>query len=241
MDNPENKELQSLIVVNQESRVKAIQTAQRLYHLKKHLCEYELPALSLYTKSIQNLPEEIRETVEELEAKICSNPDSSLYSKDLVPYVSKDEQSFIVETLGKSMLQNIALSIYLPVEGKAIAAGEAVGAVADKIVKHNFLQTLKNSINIFRGISRKKNFKKQKKKVDETQKSTDVFESAIDKMEFLLDSTEEQASIISKNVTLLSDGPKNYQMMSKKQKNELLQVVEKMKKLSDELTQEIAA
>lgn len=239
MDKNTNNEIHSLIVVNRDARVKTVELTQRLYSIKKHLCEHELPILTNYTNSIASLPKEIQDTVEDLNKKICTNGDIKNYNKDLVSYIPKEEQVFIEKTFGKSMLQDIAKSIYFPVENTAIATSEAVGNIAGKIKNNNLLQKIHDSTNIFRVISQRKLFKKQQEKVKETQKSTDVFQSAIEKIEFLLSSTEEQANDITQGITIITDGPKNYEMMSKKQKMELFEVVERLKKISDVLSAEI--
>ncbi len=241
MDKNTNNELHSLVVVNREARVKTVELAQRLYSIKKHLCEHELPILTNYTNSIESLPKEIQNTVEELNKKICTNDDFKTYNKDLIIYIPKDEQAFIEKIFGKSMLQDIAKSIYSPVENTAIATGEAVGNITGKFKNNNLLQKIQDYTNIFRVISQRKLFNKQEEKVKETKKSTNVFQSAIEKIEFLLSSAEEQANDISQGVTIITDGPKNYEMMSKKQKKELIEVVKRLQKLSDELSAGIAA
>ncbi len=203
--------------VNQQSRIKTIETAKKLYDVKIQLCQNELPILVEKLKSIENLPKELEVIVNTVEKGLCANKSLTLSTK---------QQKSITNILGSSVLKNISLSDKLSKEG-AFATVVAVGAV----VAHS---------NIFRSLAKKKGFKKKLgKRLVAMEDSTTVFNTAINRMENLLETVEEEKSYLSENITLISGGKRNYETLSTQEQKELLHLASTMSRLSEELTQKI--
>ncbi len=203
--------------VNQQSRIKTIETAKKLYDVKIQLCQNELPILVEKLKSIENLPKELEVIVNTVEKGLCANKSLTLSTK---------QQKSITNILGSSLLKNISLSDKLSKED-AFATIVTVGAAVARS-------------NIFRSLAKKKGFKKQLgERLVAIEDSTTVFNTAINRMENLLETVEEEKSYLSENITLISGGKRNYETLSAQEQKELLHLASMMNRLSEELTQKI--
>lgn len=217
----------SLVEENQTSREEVIQTASRLYALKK-----EAPSLVHKLGSFHNLPSEIKSTLDILE-KLGTPEKVTLKDSSLVAGIPKDKQQVVASVLGDTVLEEFPVSD--SIGSYAIVMGVVAATTSIPVVG-----TILSGINIFRAMKQKKQFEKNAKEETKVVKSsTNIFNEAIKKMEFLLNDSEIQMHEISDDIITLTEGTKNYDMLSEKQKKELLGVIDKLSTLIEELKQKI--
>ncbi len=224
MKNNDIQVLELLISENQASRIKAIQKAEQLYSLKKHLCVNELPAFAYQLNSMQNVPNTVKNQINSMNTQVCSQLDESTVNFSLPASLPKDEQQIIANTFSPAMLENIKFSTTLD-DGINLSLGLSVliPYVGPLIAGYKIIKQIKQ-------------IKEQEEK---TQNSTTIFHDAIEKMDHLIKSAERGSSEISKGVNDLSEGSKNYDHISDKQQQELLDLIERMTALTDELNLKI--
>ncbi len=222
-----NEKLLSLVEDNKASREKVIQTASRLYALKE-----EAPSLVHQLGSLHNLPIEITNTLENLE-KLGTPQKATSKETSLLSSIPKDKQQAVASTLGHTVLGEFPLSDSVNYYVNAFADAVMLGAIP--VVGPVFA-----GIKVFRAIRQKKKFEESgQEETTVVKKSTNVFNDAIMKMEFLLENSEVQVSEITDEIMGLTETTKNYDMLSKKQKKDLVEVIDKLSTLIEELKQKI--
>ena len=233
-----NENFLELVKENQKSRLKAIQTAEKLYTFKKNLCQNEIPNLIRHVQSVQNIPEEFQSTITQIESNICSDKNLIPVNNILKAIIPQDKLEIVTNTFGDKLLQNFELSTSLSEESDSLTSPATFAAAVISSIP--VIGAVLGFPSIFQIMAQKKKFKAQlQKKTESTQSSTEIFQSAINKMEFLLASTEEQAHDISESVSGLGEKPKNFEMMSLKQREELSALVSRMNILTEALNQKI--
>ena len=230
MSKKPNKKLVALTEENITSRDKVIETASRLYALKK-----ELPSLAHQLGSLHNLPTEIEKNLDTLRKQ---NVSTILQEKEksLISSIPKDKQEAVVNVLGETVLKEFPVSYSLNYYTTAATAMGSAAAISVIPVVGTVIAGMK----IFKAMKQKKKFEKENEQKTTTARvSTNIFNEALQKMEFLLEDSEFQINEIANEISSLTESTKNYDMLSAQQKKEILDVIDKLSSLMQELKKKI--